>query len=60
MEAFLLTLDVISLIGLCIVVTRVSRSGNDEDLGFFAYSLQRVRKVKQSFAEQFPSGDPHA
>ncbi|MDO8348547.1 MAG: hypothetical protein Q7S85_11715 [Rugosibacter sp.] len=52
MEAFLLTLDVISLILLCRGVLRVSRSGDDKDLGWFAYSVTRVKKEKRSFADQ--------
>lgn len=52
MEAFLLTLDVISLILLCRGVLRVSRSGDDKDLGWFAYSVIRVKKEKRSFADQ--------
>ncbi|MDO9450585.1 MAG: hypothetical protein Q7J21_08880 [Rugosibacter sp.] len=57
MEAFLLTLDVISLIGLCIAVIRVSRSNNPEDMGWFAYSVTRVRKKKTTFVNQ---GAPRA
>ncbi len=57
MEAFLLTLDVISLIFLCLGVLRVSRSNNPEDMGLFAYSVTRVRKEKKTFADQ---GAPRA
>ncbi len=52
MEAFLLTLDVISLIFLCLGVLRVSRSKDDKDLGWFAYSVNRVKKEKPGFANQ--------
>lgn len=52
MEALLLTLDVISLIFLCLGVLRVSRSNNPEDMGLFAYSVTRVRKEKKTFADQ--------
>ena len=52
MEAFLLTLDVISLIFLCLGVLRVSRSKEDKDLGWFAYSVTRVRKEKKTFVDQ--------
>lgn len=57
MEALLLTLDVISLIFLCLGVLRVSRSNNPEDMKWFAYSVMRVRKEKKTFVEQ---GAPHA
>lgn len=57
MEAFLLTLDVISLVLLCLGVLRVVRSQNEADLGLFAYSKLRVRKAKKTFAEE---GAPHA
>lgn len=57
MEAFLLTLDVISLVLLCLGVLRVVRSQNEADLGSFAYSKLRVRKAKKTFAEE---GAPHA
>lgn len=57
MEAFLLTLDVISLVLLCLGVLRVVRSRNEAELGWFAYSELRVRKVKKTFAEE---GAPHA
>lgn len=52
MEAFLLTLDVTSLIFLCLGVLRVTRSNDDKDLGWFAYSVTRVKKEKRSFADQ--------
>ncbi|HEY8857301.1 MAG TPA: hypothetical protein VIM43_08105 [Rugosibacter sp.] len=52
MEAFLLTLDVISLIFLCLGVLRVSRSKEDKDLGWFAYSATRERKEKKTFVDQ--------
>lgn len=52
MEAFLLTLDVISLIFLCLGVLRVVRSNKPEDMGLFAYSVRRVRKQKTPFADQ--------
>lgn len=52
MEAFLLTLDVISLIFLCLGVLRVTRSNDDKDLGWFAYSVTRVKKAKPGFADQ--------
>lgn len=52
MEALLLTLDVISLIVLCLGVLRVSRSNKPEDMGLFAYSVTRVRKEKKTFADQ--------
>lgn len=57
MEALLLTLDVISLIFLCLGVLRVSRSNNPEAMGWFAYSVTRVRKKKKTFVDQ---GAPHA
>lgn len=57
MEALLLTLDVISLIGLCIVVIRAAHSNNPDDMGWFAYSVKRVRKAKPTFANQ---ETPHA
>lgn len=57
MEALLLTLDVISLIFLCLGVLRVSNSNNPADMGLFAYSVTRVRKEKTSFVSQ---GAPRA
>lgn len=57
MEAFLLTLDVITLIALCIFVLRVARTEDDTNMGWLGYSLHRVRKIKKTFADQ---GDPHA
>ena len=44
MEAFLLTLDVIFMGWLAFKVIRVSRSGNEDDLGLFAY-LHPAKKV---------------
>lgn len=57
MEAFLLTLDVISLVLLCLGVLRVIKSQNETDLGWFAYAELRVRKAKKTFAEE---SAPHA
>jgi hypothetical protein len=57
MEAFLLTLDVITLIALCIFVLRVVRTEDDTNMGWLGYSFHRVRKIKKTFADQ---GDPHA
>lgn len=57
MEAFLLTLDVITLIALCIFVLRVARTEDDTNMGWLGYSLHRVRRIKKTFADQ---GDPHA
>lgn len=57
MEALLLTLDVISLIFLCLGVLQVSNSNNPADMGLFAYSVTRVRKEKKTFVDQ---GAPRA
>lgn len=57
MEAFLLTLDVISLVLLCLGVLRVAKGKDQADLGLFAYSELRVRKVRKTFAEE---SAPHA
>jgi hypothetical protein len=49
MEAFLLTLDVIFMGLLAFRVIRVYRSGNEEDLGLFAYqqpSKKTSREIK--------------
>lgn len=49
MEAFLLTLDVISIILLCWGVKRVSVSQKVEDMRWFAYAEHKVvRKKKKS------------
>lgn len=44
MEAFLLTLDVVCMVLLCLGVIRVSRSGDPQHLGILGYSEVRVRK----------------
>jgi len=50
-------LDVISLVLLCLGVLRVAKSKDQTDLGLFAYSELRVRKVRKTFAEE---SAPHA
>lgn len=51
MEAFLLTMDVFGLILLCLGVLRVSRSQDGQDLGWFTYSVHRVKKEKRTFVD---------
>lgn len=57
MEAFLLTMDVFGLILLCLGVLRVSRSQDGQDLGWFTYSVHRIKKEKRTFVD---SEAPHA
>lgn len=51
MEAFLLTLDVISIILLCLGVKHVSVSRNPKDMRWFAYAERKIERKKKRGAQ---------